>query len=115
MRTFENSDDAVVTIGPYTFRPSAQLLQEPGRNRRIHLTAKEAALLKFLYRADTKLVAREALLSEVWGYRAAMTTHTLESHIYRLRQKMEPDPTNARLLVAESGGYRLDPAGLQPA
>ena len=110
LRIFENSEDAVFTIGPYTFRPSAKLLQEPQRNRRIRLTEKEAAILKFLYRAGTKPVARQVLLNEVWGYNAAVTTHTLETHIYRLRQKIEPDPTNARLLVSAGGGYRLDPA-----
>ena len=112
LRTFENSEDAVFSIGPYTFRPSAKLLQEPQRNRRIRLTEKEAAILKFLYRAGTQSVARQILLNEVWGYNAAVTTHTLETHIYRLRQKIEPDPANARLLITEGGGYHLDPAGL---
>ncbi len=109
MRIFENSEDAVFTIGPYTFRPSAKLLQESVRNRRIRLTEKEAAILKFLYRSGTRPVPRQVLLNEVWGYNAAVTTHTLETHIYRLRQKIEPDPANACLLVTEGGGYRLDP------
>jgi DNA-binding response OmpR family regulator len=52
-------------------------------------------------------VSREVLLDEVWGYNAGVTTHTLETHIYRLRQKIEPEPTNAQLLVTEPGGYRL--------
>ncbi len=112
LRTFENSEDAVFTIGPYVFRPSAKLLQEPARNRRIRLTEKEAAILKFLYRSGTRPVPRQILLNEVWGYNAAVTTHTLETHIYRLRQKIEPDPANARLLVTEAGGYRLDPQGI---
>jgi DNA-binding response OmpR family regulator len=112
LRSFENSEDAVYTIGPYSFRPSAKLLQEPQRNRRIRLTEKEAAILKFLYRAGSKPVARQVLLNEVWGYNAAVTTHTLETHIYRLRQKIEPDPANARLLITEGGGYRLLPAGM---
>ena len=112
MRVFESSEDAVFNIGPYTFRPAAKLLQEPRRNRRIRLTEKEAAILKFLYRSGSKPVPRQILLNEVWGYNAAVTTHTLETHIYRLRQKIEPDPTNARLLVTEGGGYRLDPMGL---
>ncbi len=115
LRIFENSEDAVFTIGPYTFRPSAKLLQDAGKNRRIRLTEKEAAILKFLYRAGTKPVGRQVLLNEVWGYNAAVTTHTLETHIYRLRQKIEPDPTSARLLLTEGGGYRLDPVGLERA
>nr|WP_298796253.1 response regulator transcription factor [uncultured Acetobacter sp.] len=109
MRLFENSEDAVFSIGPYTFRPSAKLLQEPQKNRRIRLTEKETAILKFLYRAGTRPVPRQVLLNEVWGYNAAVTTHTLETHIYRLRQKIEPDPANATLLITEGGGYRLNP------
>lgn len=109
LRTFENSEDAVFTIGPYTFRPSAKLLEDVAKKKRIRLTEKEAAILKFLYRAGTRPVARQVLLNEVWGYNAAVTTHTLETHIYRLRQKIEPDPSNARLLITEGGGYRLNP------
>jgi len=112
MRIFENSEDAVFTIGPYLFRPSAKLLQDPVRNKRIRLTEKESAILKFLYRSGTTPVARQVLLNEVWGYNASVTTHTLETHIYRLRQKIEPDPANLRLLLTEAGGYRLDPTGL---
>lgn len=111
LRIFENSEDAVFTIGPYLFRPSSKLLQEPARNRRIRLTEKEAAILKYLYRAGHRPIARQVLLNEVWGYNAAVTTHTLETHIYRLRQKIEPDPTHARLLLTEGGGYRLNPEG----
>jgi DNA-binding response OmpR family regulator len=110
LRLFDTSEDAVLAIGPYLFRPSAKQLQDAGRNRRIRLTEKEAAILKFLYRAGPKPVARQVLLNEVWGYNAAVTTHTLETHIYRLRQKIEPDPANVRLLITEGGGYRLMPA-----
>lgn len=111
LRIFENSEDAVFNIGPFIFRPSAKQLSEPAKNRRIRLTEKEAAILKFLYRAGPHPVLRQVLLNEVWGYNAAVTTHTLETHIYRLRQKIEPDPSNARLLITEGGGYRLDPEG----
>lgn len=113
MRIFENSEDAVFIIGPYQFRPSAKLLQDTARNKRIRLTEKEAAILKFLYRAGTTPVARQVLLNEVWGYNASVTTHTLETHIYRLRQKIELDPGNLRLLITEAGGYRLDPSAPQ--
>jgi DNA-binding response OmpR family regulator len=109
LRVFDNSEDAVFTVGPYTFRPSAKLLLEVARNRKIRLTEKEAAILKYLYRAGGRPVGRQILLNEVWGYNSAVTTHTLETHIYRLRQKIEPDPSQARLLLTEGGGYRLDP------
>lgn len=112
LRIFENSEDAVFAIGPYVFRPAAKLLQEPVKNRRIRLTEKETAILKFLYRSGGRAVARQVLLNEVWGYNAAVTTHTLETHIYRLRQKIEPDPARARLLITEGGGYRLNPQGV---
>ena len=108
LRVFDNSEDAVFIIGPYSFRPSAKLLLEVARNKKIRLTEKEAAILKYLYRSGGKPVARQILLNEVWGYNSAVTTHTLETHIYRLRQKIEPDPSNARLLLTEGGGYRLD-------
>src|SRR3954469_19789407 len=114
LRVFDNSEDAVFTIGPYLFRPSAKLLLEPARNRKIRLTDKESAILKFLYRAGGKPVPRQILLNEVWGYNSAVTTHTLETHVYRLRQKIEPDPSQTRLLLTEAGGYRLDPVAGNP-
>jgi len=108
LRSFEQSEDATFDVGPYEFRPSMKLLVREDE-RKIRLTEKETNILKYLYRAGGKSVAREELLSEVWGYNAAVTTHTLETHIYRLRQKIEPDPAHARLLLTESGGYRLSP------
>jgi DNA-binding response OmpR family regulator len=114
LRSFENSEDAVFNIGPYVFRPSAKQLLEPVRNKRIRLTDKETAILKFLYRAAGKPVARQVLLNEVWGYNAAVTTHTLETHVYRLRQKIEPDASVSRLLLTEGGGYRLNADGRVP-
>ena len=108
LRSFEQSEDATFDVGPYEFRPSMKLLVRED-DRKIRLTEKETNILKYLYRAGGKSVAREELLSEVWGYNAAVTTHTLETHVYRLRQKIEPDPANARLLLTEAGGYRLAP------
>jgi len=108
LSSFENSEDAVFPIGPYMFRPAAKLLEERTKNRRIRLTEKEAAILKYLYRAGKIPVGRQVLLNEVWGYNAAVTTHTLETHIYRLRQKIEPNPSEARILLTDSGGYRLE-------
>jgi DNA-binding response OmpR family regulator len=109
IRQHERSDDAVFVIGPYTFQPSAKLLLNNDTNKKIRLTDKEAAILKYLYRTGSRVISREVLLDEVWGYNAGVTTHTLETHVYRLRQKIEPDPSSARILVTEAGGYRLVP------
>ena len=108
LRTHEQSEDAVFALGPYTFKPAMKMLID-ARDRKIRLTEKETNILKFLYRAGEAVMPRDILLHEVWGYNAGVTTHTLETHIYRLRQKIEPDPSNARLLVTESGGYKLVP------
>ena len=70
---------------------------------------KETAILRYLYRAGQKAVPRETLLQEVWGYNSGVTTHTLETRIYRLRQKVERDAANPAILVTEAGGYRLVP------
>jgi DNA-binding response OmpR family regulator len=108
LRQHEQSEDAVFGVGPYSFRPAAKLLVDE-QDRKVRLTEKETNILKFLYRSGANVVPRDTLLHEVWGYNAGVTTHTLETHIYRLRQKIEPDPANARILVTEPGGYRLVP------
>jgi DNA-binding response OmpR family regulator len=109
LRQHEQSDDAVFSIGPYTFRPSAKLLVDASGRKKVRLTEKETAILKYLYRAGEKTIGRDTLLGEVWGYNAGVTTHTLETHIYRLRQKIEREPNKAEILVTEPGGYRLVP------
>jgi len=109
IRQHERSDDAMFTIGPYTFQPGAKMLVHNENNKKVRLTDKEGAILKYLYRAGDRVVSRDVLLDEVWGYNAGVTTHTLETHVYRLRQKVEEDPSNAQLLVTEPGGYRLVP------
>ena len=108
LRQHEQSEDAVFAIGRYTFKPASKLLLDE-KGAKIRLTEKETSILKYLYRAGEKVVSREVLLHEVWGYNAGVTTHTLETHIYRLRQKIEKDPSSAELLVTESGGYKLVP------
>jgi DNA-binding response OmpR family regulator len=106
LRQHELSEDAIFALGPYTFKPSLKLLVTAD-DKKIRLTEKETNILKFLYRSTEDVVPRNILLHEVWGYNAGVTTHTLETHIYRLRQKIEPDPGKARILVTENGGYRL--------
>jgi DNA-binding response OmpR family regulator len=109
LRLFDTSDHAAFTVGPYTFRPAARSLVGADKKRRIRLTTKEMEVIKFLYRHPNRVVSRQVLLDEIWGYNAGVSTHTLETHVYRLRQKMEIDPANCRLLVTMPGGYQLDP------
>jgi DNA-binding response OmpR family regulator len=108
LRQHETSEDAVFTIGPYTFRPSSKLLLNP-KGSKVRLTEKETSILRYLYRAGQRPVSREMLLREVWGYNSGVTTHTLETHIYRLRQKIEKDAAAPAILVTEVGGYKLVP------
>jgi DNA-binding response OmpR family regulator len=108
LRQNDASDDAQFRIGAYTFHPTSKHLVNE-RGNRLRLTEKETAILRYLYRAGQTVVTRDVLLREVWGYNAQVTTHTLETHIYRLRQKIEADPANAQLLVTEAGGYKLVP------
>jgi DNA-binding response OmpR family regulator len=109
LRQHEHSEDALIAIGPYIFKPNVKMLLDEKNKKKIRLTEKETAILKYLYRAGEQAVGRETLLGEVWGYNAGVTTHTLETHVYRLRQKIERDPARAEILVTEPGGYRLVP------
>jgi DNA-binding response OmpR family regulator len=108
LRQHEASEDAVFNIGPYTFRPSSKLLLNP-KGSKVRLTEKETSILRYLYRAGQRPVSRETLLQEVWGYNSGVTTHTLETHIYRLRQKIEKDAAAPTILVTEARGYKLVP------
>ena len=109
LRQHEASEDAVFTVSRFVFKPGGKLLVDEAANKKVHLTDKETSILRYLYRAGRRPVSRETLLNEVWGYNPGVTTHTLETHIYRLRQKIELDPSNAEILVTEPGGYKLQP------
>jgi len=107
LRQFGKSEDTQHNIGSYVFKPNSKVLES--KNKSVRLTEKENDILKFLYQNLETIVSREILLHEVWGYNSKVTTHTLETHIYRLRQKIEIDPANACFLITETGGYRLNP------
>ncbi len=107
MRQHELSEDAAFTIGPYTFRPSEKSLRHNIKKADVALSDKESAILKYLYRAGDRVVSCDTLYSEIWDYSTSLMTHTLQTHIYRLRQKIEDNPSQPSILVSESGGYRL--------
>ena len=101
------SEDASYPVGHYVFKPGDKILTDEETVEKIRLTEKETAILKFLKRAEGAAISREKLLNEVWGYNANVTTHTLETHVYRLRQKIESDQTKAKIILTESGGYSM--------
>ena len=106
LHKFKKSENTQYNIGNYVFKPNSKIL-ESIEGRSIRLTEKENNILNFLYKNLGNVIKRETLLHEVWGYNSKVTTHTLETHIYRLRQKIEDDPSNACFLITEPGGYKL--------
>ncbi len=107
LRASANRPDTDIRIGPALFRPESRTLAHPDAPRAVRLTEKEAALLIRLCHADGRTVSRRTLLRDVWGYSPEVSSHTVETHIYRLRRKIEPTPQSPALLVNETGGYRL--------
>ena len=97
----------IMTIGQYSFEPNKKLLIDVVTDKEIRLTEKETSILELLYLSDDQVVRRDTLLNTVWGYKASGRTHTLETHIYRLRQKIEAVPSASKILITEAGGYRL--------
>jgi DNA-binding response OmpR family regulator len=115
LRAFENSENAVLMVGDYIFDPANRLLLDPAKKCRIRLTTKETQLLKYLHSSGGGPVAREKLLDQVWGYNPTMATHTLATHIYKLRRKIETDPARPTYLIFDRRGYRLDAAPRPPS
>ena len=116
LRQHDSSDHAELPVGEQTFRPGGKTTSRPGHPRPVRLTVrltdKEAAVLKHLYRAQGRAVSREELLRHVWGREADLRSHALETHIHRLRRKVEPHADSPCLVVHEGGGYRLVRAGV---
>ncbi len=106
LRHHENSTDAVLTVGRWRFHPGQKVLRDKAGGR-IWLTSREVGLLRYLLQRADRAVTRQELLADVWGYDPAASTHTLQTHIYRLRRKIEVDPYDAQLLVTTNVGYRL--------
>jgi len=103
----ETTSESVFSIGRFSFFPSSKLLIDADADSTVRLTTKETEILKCLHGADKKTVTRDVLLDEIWGYNASVTTHTLETHIYRLRQKIEQNPSKNELLITVPDGYQL--------
>ena len=96
-----------LSLGPYRFTPAERLLRDGASGRVVRLTELEQDLLVYLSAAQGALVGRDQLLADVWGYSGAVDSHTVETHVWRLRQKVETDDPTTRFLITEAGGYRL--------
>lgn len=107
IRQHEMSEDASFAVGPYVFRPAAKTMRRTDGTKDISLSDKENAILKHLYRAGDAVVSCETLYADIWDHSASLMTHTLQTHVYRLRQKIEDQPSDPQILVSEHGGYRL--------
>lgn len=78
--------------------------------QRVTLTAQEFKMLKFLLQNAERVVSREELLNEVWGYQNYPTTRTVDNHILKLRQKLEKDPANpVHFRTVHGAGYKFVP------
>ena len=106
LRQFKASDSARVDFGDFSFVSDNKILHHKGLNKMLPLTEKEAMILRFLYRAFPEDVSKQKILGEVWGYQNGVSTHTLETHIYRLRQKIAR-LSDRQLVVTTDRGYRL--------
>ena len=104
---FENSENGYVVFNRYIVRPIKKDIFNQRNGEVVKLTEKEVAILKYLYKNRSRIVSKNELLQEVWGYAPDATTHTIETHIYRLRQKVEHDNAEAQLITTVEGGYQL--------
>jgi len=101
-----NSHEVTYKIGPFIFLPLKKILVL-GEKIKVELTEKEVAILKCLISSSGEAVDKDTLLKQVWNYSPNVTTHTLETHIYRLRQKLEIDSSIPRLIISKDGGFTI--------
>ena len=106
IRNFQSRSDQFLSVGSYKLYPASRILLS-AHGDEVKLTDKEVEILRYLHRARGAIISREELLTNIWGYHESVTTHTIETHIYRLRQKIEINNDEAAILITESGGYRL--------
>ena len=107
IRQFEQSEFAILRFGRFSFKPGDKILLNNSSREEVRLTDKETAIIKLLYLSGGEVVTRATLLEEVWGYNTTLTTHTLETHIYRIRQKVGNASSGQDFIATESEGYRM--------
>lgn len=107
LNLYENSENGYLIFNRYIVRPIKKDIFNQRNGELIKLTEKEVGIIKYLYKAKERIVTKNELLQEVWGYSPDVTTHTIETHVYRLRQKVEHEDADAQLILTLEGGYQL--------
>lgn len=102
------SGNALLVFGGYALDCAKKEIVCQSSGRITKLTEREVTILGYLYKAHEKTVSKQELLSEVWGYNPEATTHTVETHIYRLRQKIEDNGGDRPVILTEEAGYTLN-------
>ncbi len=107
LRQYEQCEAASIPMGRFLLRVGEKLLLDTASGEEIRLTVRETDLLKYLHRAGDRSVSQSRLLTDVWGYHAGVDTHTVQTHVHRLRRKIGDDRRTVRLIVTDGRGYRL--------
>lgn len=102
----DSSADGFLKFNDYELRPNQKEIIDLTNNSIVKLTEKEVCIIKYLYRIHGKYASKTDLQKNVWQYNENVTTHTVETHVYRLRQKVENG--TRRLIVTDNGKYRLN-------
>lgn len=103
----QSQDNTPLQIGPYLLDQAERTLRHTDGSTLTELTDKEFEILLILHRHQGKIVEKERILREIWGYTEELETHTLETHIYRLRQKIEEESSAPEIIQTDTDGYRL--------
>ncbi len=104
---FENSSEGSIEFDKYILYPSRKEIYNKKLKIAVKLTEREVAIIKYLYKNAGKFVAKADLMQEVWEYSPDVATHTVETHIYRLRQKVEQEGVDSQFISTSEGGYKL--------
>lgn len=102
-----NSQSGKLSFNKYELSITTKEIFNLRNKEVIKLTEKEVSILQYLYKIKDRIVTKAELLQEVWEYNPEVSTHTIETHIYRLRQKVEHDNKDAQIIITEDGGYLL--------
>ena len=97
-----------ITIGSWIYSPKERTFEDFKKGTKVKLTEKEAGIIKFLRFSPDKSASRNDILNKVWGYQDDISTHTLETHIYRLRKKIEGNSNGIKIIKTIPGGYGLN-------